>query len=173
MLEIRVNEAAILPFLERSRAQAIRYARMAGSSAIRSMRAEASRRIRAQWNIKASRVNKTLSIIFPQVGGEMVWKLRSSYGPTPLADFGARQTSKGVSVMIYKGGGRQVIPGSFLATMKSGHVGVFTRMGKKRLPIQERYGPPISSIFRGTAPYVVNRGRDVFLSTFERLVIAK
>ena len=170
MLALTVNTAGLLPVIKRADALAYKTARLAGSSGVRAMRAEASRQIRDRWNIKAARVNKALSTVFPRSGSELVWKVRSSYGPTPLADFGARQTKRGVTVVIRKGGSRTLIPGAFLATMKSGHVGVFTRVGKARLPIQERFGPKISNAFKDAAPAIAERGRAVFFATFERLL---
>lgn len=39
------------------------------------------------------------------------------------------------------------IPDAFVATMKkSGHIGVFTREGKKRLPIEQKFGPAVPII---------------------------
>lgn len=87
----------------------------------------------------------------------------------PLMTFGARQTKAGVSVQVRKDGSRKVIPGAFIATMKSGHQGVFWRKwhegksgGKKRKvnyaslplsyrhPIVERYGPRIQDYLAGS-----------------------
>jgi len=176
MLSLDFDTTKVLALIERTGSQGVRTARKAGSSALRSMKAEASRQIRARWNIKASRIAKTLSLIFPRSGADLVWILRSSYGPTPLADFGARQTSKGVSVLIYKNGSRTLIQGAFLATMKSGHRGVFERTGEfgrrgnpKLEKIAERFGPKISNAFKDVSLPVLARGREVFLSTFKRL----
>ena len=76
----------------------------------------------------------------------------------PIMTFGARQTKRGVT---YKGrsGGRQLIPGAFIATMPSGHVGVFKRTGQfnrtrsgryagqRREAIGERFGPSPPHVF--------------------------
>lgn len=67
----------------------------------------------------------------------------------PLIDFGARQTKRGVSADT--GQGRKVYPHTFIAKMRSGHVGVFQRKtigrGSKRLPIIERFGPSLPLVF--------------------------
>lgn len=72
----------------------------------------------------------------------------------PLFDFGARQTARGVSANT--GGGRKVYKGSFIATMKSGHKGVFERKtrgkGSKRLPIIEKFGPSLPHVFMKHIP---------------------
>jgi hypothetical protein len=55
---------------------------------------------------------------------------------------GAYSPKTGISVAV-KRGSRKKIAGAFIATMKSGHVGVFWRKGKKtgRTPVEELYGP--------------------------------
>jgi len=47
---------------------------------------------------------------------------------TPLVNFGAKQKGAGVSVRITR---RKIVKGTFLATMKSGHTGVFWRTGER------------------------------------------
>ncbi len=64
----------------------------------------------------------------------------------PLIDYGARQTKKGVTYKAPKGG-RGLVAGGFLSTMRSGHKGVFKRAGKGRLPIQQLYGPSVPYVF--------------------------
>jgi hypothetical protein len=59
----------------------------------------------------------------------------------------ATQTNIGVT---YKGqnGQRKQIAGAFIATMKTGHRGVYKRApGAKRLPIMELHGPSIPHVF--------------------------
>jgi hypothetical protein len=48
---------------------------------------------------------------------------------------------------VQYGPGGKLIPGSFVARMKSGHVGVFKRLGKARLPIAELFGPSVAWVF--------------------------
>lgn len=53
-----------------------------------------------------------------------------------------------VGVSYLASSGRRRIPGSFIARMKSGHVGVFKRVkDAKRLPIAELFGPSIALVF--------------------------
>lgn len=66
--------------------------------------------------------------------GEAVIAVRSSW--IPLYKLGARQTRSGVTVMM-----RGSYRSAFIAKMGSGHVGVFRRDGKARLPISELFGP--------------------------------
>lgn len=63
----------------------------------------------------------------------------------PLIQFRARQTSRGVAYRLP--GGRSDAPGAFIATMKSGHRGVFRRRSRPRLPIDELRGPSLPHVF--------------------------
>ena len=68
--------------------------------------------------------------------------------PLPLIaiDPKAKQTPVGVSTRG-PGGVRRTVPGAFIATMPSGHKGIFMRRGKARLPLRELTGPGISTLF--------------------------
>lgn len=57
----------------------------------------------------------------------------------------------GVSYRISKMAGRKRIEHGFIATMPSGHRGVFARGRKTRLPIGEKRGPSIWAVITGTA----------------------
>jgi len=62
--------------------------------------------------------------------------------------------------------------GAFLATMKSGHVGIFRRRGAARLPIQELLGsrPVDALLHEGEADGVAERGGRSFGETFTRVL---
>ncbi len=51
-------------------------------------------------------------------------------GPIPLIRYQARATKRGVSYNI--GQGRKILKGAFIATMPTGHKGVYVRAGGKR-----------------------------------------
>ena len=58
-----------------------------------------------------------------------------------------KKVASGIS---YKeGSGRKTIKSAFIATMPTGHVGVFSRDSKKRLPIHEQYKPSLANIVSG------------------------
>jgi len=65
----------------------------------------------------------------------------------PVMSFGARQTKKGVTYK--KGRSRVLIRSAFIATMASGHTGVFKRLATARLPIVELKGPSLGQVFVG------------------------
>lgn len=114
-----------------------------------------SREVRAAgYNLKAAAIKKGLKVRRASAGN-----LRSSVvasgRPIPLIQYGARQTAKGVTVNVLNG--RKLIKGAFIATMRSGHTGVFVREpnGKHKkvmsggkaswhqLPIRELFGPAV------------------------------
>ena len=71
----------------------------------------------------------------------------------PLIAFRARgpepSRGKGKGVRYRLPGGRGIAPHAFIATMKTGHRGVFQRKGPaRRLPIAELRGPSVPRVFR-------------------------
>jgi hypothetical protein len=85
-------------------------------------------------------------------------RLAASLQRLPLIDFKARQTGRGVSANT--GGGRKTNPHAFIATMTSGHVGVFARTrytrgapvwglrdNPKRERIDQLHGASIGRVF--------------------------
>lgn len=89
-------------------------------------RTQASRLIRNEYKISAKIIRKTFAIKKAFARQSMqTGTLSSSGGALPLYAFGARQTKRGVSVNVK--GTRKVVRQAFIATMKSGHLGVFGR----------------------------------------------
>lgn len=86
-------------------------------------------------------------------------KTEAEHNPIPLLKFSASQTKKGVTLRVQKSKGRSRLYWAFIATMKSGHKGVFEReytYGRKmkakkeklkygKLP--EKYRLPITELF--------------------------
>lgn len=73
-------------------------------------------------------------------------------GRIPLIAFGASgpepSRGRGAGVRYRLPGGRGVAAHAFLATMRSGHRGIFRRKGDAgRLPIRELYGPSPTRVF--------------------------
>jgi len=86
-------------------------------------------------------------------------------GWLPLYKLGATQTAKGVRVRL-RGSYRH----AFIATMSSGHRGVFLRQGSESTPIRELFGPnPAHDITNNEdvyLPLVAEVVRDVLLPRF-------
>jgi hypothetical protein len=145
----------------------------AGSTALRDMRSEASKRIRQRKRLKAGVVSRAFRLRRPRkttIDGQE-WALDVSGKPVSLTAYPHRQTKAGVSVEINRGK-RTLIKSAFVATMESGKRGVWLRMGKERLPIRELLGSrPIDALLHeGEAAGVSARGARSFGAAFERLL---
>ena len=159
-------------------------AQRAGIDAIRAMRAEATRHIRARKNMKVSAIRKRIALVKPSSREHLQWIVRASGESVPIGAFGGlrqigvgrRKLRKrkdgvrrgGVMVEINKGAPK-LIPGAFLATMKSGHKGVFRRERRKsRLPIKELFTTTVADAFRDSIDAVAAKGKAVFTMAFRR-----
>ena len=102
-------------------------------------RAEMTRQITGEFNIKAGDVRAQLRLSYGRAGGAVkVAKLeafgrRRGHTSRNVMLFAARQVKKGVSVAIKRSSGRKVIAGAFIAN--KGRT-VFIREDKSRLPIR-------------------------------------
>ena len=79
----------------------------------------------------------------------------------PAIRFGAEQDEVGVVIRKKR---RETLPHAFIATMPSGHTGVFRRRGRKSLPIVEQYveGPGAAIRRVSKARYVLDEGAAAF-----------
>jgi hypothetical protein len=89
------------------------------------VRTASSKEIRQVYNISAKDIRQAISITKAS-RSNMTGFVIAKGKPIPLKAFKPRQTKQGVSVVIKKGK-RDLIRSAFLATMKSGHQGVFAR----------------------------------------------
>lgn len=155
---------------ERALAAAIR---KAGNEALRAMRAQGTREVRDRKRFKASAVRKAMPIVFTRSKdiGSMEWRMNVSGKPVPLIDLPHRQGKRGVTVSVNTAGPK-LVAGAFIAQMRSGHEGVFKRVGKSRLPIKELFTTRVSDVFRDedVVPAVFARTQDVFRRSFARLL---
>ena len=112
----------------------------AANRAAKSTVAKFSRTVRVSVNVKAARLKK-MAKITRATRSNPVARIKVTGAHIPLTDMGARQGKKGVTVKPYRNKGRRTIRRAFIATMASGHKGVYRRTTKKRLPIEESFGP--------------------------------
>lgn len=111
------------------------------------VRAGASKQVTSQYAIKARDVKKTMTTkrsSFSNLRSE----LTSADSRLPLALFSPTQKKKGVSVKVKKRAPRQVVRHAFIATMRNGHVGVFTTSRRTLRNVRRRKRVPR----RGPAP---------------------
>lgn len=157
----------------------VRALRKAGSTALRDMRSEASRRIRQRKRIKPRYISRALTMRRPKGSdiASLEWAVDVSGEPVPLIAYphrivsGKRGGARGVSVEVNRGK-RTLVKRAFIATMQSGHEGVFRRRGKARLPIDELRGsrPVDPLLHKGEAQGVAERGGKSFATTFRRVL---
>lgn len=107
--------------------------------------------------------------------------LAASTKRIPISQFGAKgplpSRGRGRGVSYKLAGGRGLIPDAFIATMPSGHQGVFVRAsvsGKKsqgawskNLPIGEKFGPSIGQVFSKFKTDAIARAQESFLTSFD------
>lgn len=140
----------------------------------------ASREMRAAgYKLKVSDIKKGLTI-YRASAANLTATVVASGKPIPLIAYGAKQTARGVSVSVLNG--RKVITQVFIATMPSGHTGVFERLrnthkkkqvnGRTRwtgLPIKELFGPSIpDGLANATVQSVLQRLVDEKFPTILR-----
>lgn len=150
-----------------------RAAMMAGSTSLRDMRSEAAKRVRRRKRIKASEIRASLVMIRPkraEIDGAD-WTLGVKGRRVPLTQYPFRQGKRGVTVEVNTGQ-RNLIAHAFVATMRSGHKGIYVRKGSARLPIRELFGSRVvdALLHKGEAEGVRDRGRASFQATFGRLL---
>ena len=83
------------------------------------------REIRTVYNIRAKDARKAMRHIQARPRF-LESRIEVTGRPLPAIAFGARQTKAGVSIAVFRGQ-RKVIKSAFIATMGSGHRGVFAR----------------------------------------------
>jgi len=109
---------------------------------------DASRETRKVYNVRSMDVRKSFSVV-PANRSNLTASASSGGQRISLLHFGARprkpggrRPKRGVSVNVMSG--RKTIPGSFVARMPNGGIGVFRRkQGAGRLPIRKLTGPSV------------------------------
>lgn len=113
------------------------------------------------YYISSSDVKKTVKVTKASKGSLKAAAISSGAGieltkykvspKTPVRYRGASRSPRVYKAGVKKSGGLKPLDGdpkSFVAVMKSGHVGVFTRKGGKSLPIKQLYGPSVPQIVK-------------------------
>lgn len=113
---------------------------------------EADRGIREEYTAKRADIRKDLTITKADPGHLQI-SLLGGIRPLALPKFQVRATrpkpiqgTVSVKVRVKKGGALKPIQTAFQATMRSGHVGIFRRVGRPRLPILELKGPSVKAM---------------------------
>lgn len=142
--DVRGDTAAIQRTLAGYRNGAPTVIRRALNRTVTPVRARAAREIAADLKVKPRTARSALAVR-RATSRALEATVTASGQRIPLIEFRARQVKRGVSYDL--GRGRGLAPKAFIATMRSGHRGVFKRLGRPRLPIQELRGPSIPRVF--------------------------
>jgi hypothetical protein len=122
-----------------------------------SVRAEAARRVRETINLKAAEIKDAMTLTKAVDGAgfkDLKAVITVKGRPVPLVKFdakarnvkSARGARVGVTVKVKKE--RKLVGGGFLATMKTGYLGVFKRRGPGRSPIKQLFSSSIAEVFK-------------------------
>ncbi len=108
--------------------------------------------------------------------GRPVASLSAPLKRIPLIKFGARgpepSRGRGRGVSYNLGaGGRRTLPHAFIATMGTGHRGVFMRRAKGRLPIRELQGPSLGHVFNKYREVGIARMEEAFVKNFDHELV--
>lgn len=110
--------------------------------------------ITSRFTIKSTQVKESMSIqkaSFSRLGG----LVRATAPVTELSRFKlnpnkvTKQRPTSLKVAVKKSG-LKPIPGAFIMQTKSGHIGVFERVGKSRTPVKQLMGPSIPYMAKDT-----------------------
>ena len=151
----------------------VRALRLAGNQALRGMQKDSVAHVIERKRMRPDDVAKGLPLVFPsrkEALRDLVWREKVSGTPVPLGKFPHIQTARGVSVRVNVGGATKRIKSAFVATMGNGHVGVFRRKGKARLPIQELWTTRISDVMKdqGVIPAIETKAYAKLQGAFGR-----
>lgn len=135
--------------------------------AAESARTEAVRKVRERYYVKAKDVRETIRIIKATYENQAA-VIYAKGSPLTLSKFritpskpSTKRRKKPIIARVVRGEGGP-IPGAFVARMQSGHIGVFKRAGKTRLPIQELYGPSVPQMLghESVTEYVEEKAKE-------------
>jgi len=152
-----------------------RKVQLAASSALNKIADQArtgiSKDIRGEFNIKASKVKEKLRIALKSRATTMEAIISGKGRGLALSEFGAKQvgvqvnkrtsryTKRSMRTGVGRAGGQVTVevkrgsrkpltgePKPFMARTGSGHIGVWQRQGKSRLPLKQLYGPGVGHL---------------------------
>lgn len=147
------------------------------NAGVKTGRIESRREVQEEVTAKAKYVNRAFvenKATYRRLSASLV----ASGSPIPLIGYSTRQTKKGVSVKVLKSGGRKLIEGGFITSVKAHkkgggfneHKGVFVRVSKhkgtgklpkgkpRKFKPQDKYRLPIRQLFGPSIPAIFDRG---------------
>jgi len=134
------------------------------------LKTESGRKAREMYVVKSKAVTDQVVLrrgSASNLSSELRWKGRN----IPLMQFRTNPKSpsarpRALKAAVKRAGGNKKVDGAFIARMRSGHVGVFRRSSRKRLPIEELYGPAVPVMLNN--PEVVEQLERVAVEEMEK-----
>ena len=172
-LQFKVDSKQVEAFLElapKKTSIAVLRAIKRGTMAART---EAARTVSKDMGLAVSVVRKA-SVMTPPSAQILEGILRVSLRRIPLINFKAKgpepTRGKGRGVSYRSSGGRKSIKSAFIATMPSGHRGVFKRADRRRMPIKQLYGPSAGRVADLHRKAIAARGAEAAEKELDRLL---
>lgn len=162
VMVLRYNDTktvqALLALPKKGPARVARALNRAGGSMNTAMARDISKDTKLKVGVVKENLKQTKA-----TGTRLNFQLSVSGKRIPVEDFNAR----GPMPSLGKGRGvrantpARVYPRAFRARMpKTGHIGVFQRVGQARLPIRELFGPSLPHVFVKFSPATLERGQE-------------
>jgi hypothetical protein len=111
--------------------------------AVRPARTTMAQAIGQRYSLPASRIKQDVSEGQFRDGGQTA-VIRTSRKPITAMQFKPKETRKGLTMRIFRGGKRTVVKSGFIAKGMP-----FRRRGKERMPLDVIHGPSIHAIYTG------------------------
>jgi acetylglutamate kinase len=153
----------------------VRAIRNAGDRAARRMLTDGVKFIQSKKRLKESFLRSQIKLFRPGKSAkldDLVWSIRVSGKAVPLAMYPAvRTTRTGVTVRVNVGKAQKVAH-AFLATMPSGHEGIYLRKTKHRLPIKELYSTKLTDVIQdeGAVDAIFAPAKEALTAAFDEAV---
>lgn len=170
MLSLKWNDAQLRGKFREIAAQAPVAAARALNKSLTTARAVMARNISSDVGLKVGVVKEQIRTE-AATKDTLTARLTVSGARMPLIDFHARgpepSRGRGRGVTARLKGGKGRYPHAFIATMRSGHRGVFQRVRRSRLPITELHGPSLPMVFQKHIPAGLEAGHTALAKNLQ------
>lgn len=165
---VKVNVKGLEQGLARLRRSAPLAIRRAVARAGTAGRTAMAKEITTDTGLPSRRIKKEIRV---DRVGDTALRLEIRGRRIPLIDFKARgpepSRGRGRGVSYKLPGGRGRAPRAFIATMPSGHRGVFQRRGSGSNPIYQLHGPSLVHVFEKFLPLGAKRAREALVKNLK------
>jgi hypothetical protein len=148
-VSVEMETGVLRALLDSLRAPAFNeVAALALNDTVKNAQVEAAQQIAPLMGLPSRDVKEAFSIR-PATPGHLEAALVAQGKAIPMIRFSPRVSrTSGVSIRV--AGKVETYRHAFRATVRHGHVGIFERKGKARLPIRELYGPSVPGMMKRT-----------------------